>query len=376
MKATLLHKLQSAIACAPDQILPFPEFMHKALYDPLEGYYSQSVHIGAQGDFVTSPELGPFLAYALANQFIEVRDALDQNGSILEFGAGTARLAYDLLSCLDAKNCLPERYFILEVSGHLRQLQMQQLQALPQHLYDRVLWCETMPNLKGMVIANEVLDAMPVHKVRYHANSQRDLKWECLGVTFSKAQGFYWAPCSKMPATLRKACEALRPYLQGLAPDTLQYDTEVNLNFEPWLRSVSEHIEKGLVLLIDYGFPRREYYHPSRYQGTLMSHRAQRCHAEVLSNVGEQDITAHVDFTAVAEAALSAEFCVDGYTHQAAFLLSLDSLDKVTTQADRNALKLLTLPHEMGELFKVMGLSRDLSKAWAGFRYCDHRGKL
>lgn len=365
-----MDAIKAAIAANPQQAISFAEFMQLALYHPTEGYYSQHVAIGKQGDFVTAPELSPLFAYGLAKQFCEIKQKINSPTSIIEFGAGNGTLAKQMLTHLNELDELPEYYHIIEVSGHLKAIQQQTIATLDPALQQRVRWHSTLPTEKinGMVIANEVLDAMPIHLINYQGNAWTEKK-----ISFENNQ-FTWrsAPLSV----------ELENYITHKFSDIdlsnleQPYTTEVNLNYTPWIDSMSHLLNEGLCLLIDYGFSREEYYSSHRNKGTLMCHYQQKTHPDPFINIGKQDITAHVDFTTVAEAAVDLGFHVDGYSEQGHFLLSLDVLEKVETFEDKQAIKLLTLPHEMGALFKVIGLSKGESHEWQGFQFNDKRGRL
>ena len=332
--------------------LPFVEFMQMALYEKGLGYYVAGAHkIGAEGDFVTAPEISPFFSYALANQC--AKDLEHMGGSdILEFGAGTGRMAHDVLLQLQQLNQLPEHYYILEVSPELIERQKKTLSETPE-LLQRVHWLSSLPqNFKGVVLANEVLDAMPVELFCYYEDTvhralvgQVDNEWQLLWQTCADD----WLPSS----TAKHKQEWPQPYL-----------SEFNPNVSHWLQQLSDCMQQGTVLLIDYGFGVDEYYHSERKQGTLMCHYRHHAHSDPLLYPGLQDITAHVDFTAVEHAAVAAGFSVDGFTTQANFLMANNIIDFQTATDPALAvqqskqLQKLIMPNEMGELFKVMALSK------------------
>jgi SAM-dependent MidA family methyltransferase len=295
--------------------------------------------------------------------------ALVDGGAIFEFGAGSGALAADILSELARLEALPKHYYILEVSAELRARQAQTLQARVPHLAVSVQWLDALPqDFCGAVIANEVLDAMPVRV--FHQDEMGAIF--ALGVSCA-GQDFALSP--------RLADENLRAQVAALALSGA-YTSEINPYLPGWLRALSESMARGLVLLIDYGFPRREYYHPQRCHGTLMCHYRHHSHADPFFLPGLQDITAHVDFTAVAEAALAADLCVSGYTSQADFLLGNGLTEHLARVAQEKhyvvlaqGVKKLLMPAEMGELFKVMALSKDPSLVLTGFAR-DRRNAL
>ncbi len=361
----LLEKIRA------QQALSFAEFMQYALYAPSGGYYTEGLAQFGQ-DFTTAPEISPLFAACLANQCAEVFTHVSQP-TILEFGAGSGRLCIDLLQRLESLGCLPEIYYILEVSG---QLQAQQLHTISQeipHLLSRIHWLTTWPSqpFQGVILANEVLDAMPIHRF---LQTEEDLYEIYVATT----------PDNQFCEVLQRCQNTrLRDYVQTVLPAGLYpYQSEVNLLLPDWLQHCADALACGMMLVIDYGFPRAEYYHPDRYQGTLMCHHRHRTHPDPLIQVGEQDITAHVDFTHVAESALQAGFGVAGFTSQAAFLLGNGLLDLVkdpdprTLFHQQHAVKMLTHPNEMGELFKVMALTKAWDAPLSGFQVQDRRASL
>ncbi len=358
--------------------IPFDRFMEQALYAPGLGYYAApNRKFGADGDFVTAPEVSSLFARCIANQCAEILDRTG-GGDLLEFGAGSGALAADLLQALADLGARPRRYLILEVSGELRERQRARLNTLPAELAGRVAWLDRLPapGFRGVVIANEVLDAMPVNRFRV---GQGRLEEQFVGAARGCLE-LEWRPAAN-PA-LREAVSAIEA---ALGPFEAGFESEVNLRLAPWIAQLSALLEAGAVLLIDYGHTRREYYHPLRREGTLMCHYRHRAHADPLHLPGLQDITAHVDFTAAAEAAQAAGLNVAGYTSQAFFLMAT-GLDRLVAEAgagdatDRLGLvqevKQLTLPGGMGERFKVLGLTRGLPLPLLGFGLHDQTHRL
>lgn len=351
--------------------IPFARFMELALYAPGLGYYAAGLRkFGAGGDFVTAPELGSLFARCLARP---CQSILAESGSsdILEAGAGSGVLAGDLLLELESLNSLPMHYFILELSAELKTRQAETLRRKAPHLVHRVHWLDTLPaSFSGILLANELLDAMPVERFKITENGVHQLRvaWE--------NDRFTWR---EIPAD-----SAIRTRLDpfSLPPS---YTSEINLQAEAWIRSVADILKQGALLLIDYGFPRAEYYHSQRTQGTLMCHYRHRAHDDPLMFVGLQDITAHVDFTAIAEAAVETGLSLLGYTSQAAFVIGC-GLEQLVAGSDpektrdhlelTQQIKKLTLPHEMGELYKVMALGRGVKELLPGFSLQDRRGRL
>ena len=371
----LVAAIRAEIAASGGAI-PFSRYMEMCLYTPGLGYYSAGQHkFGAGGDFVTAPEISPLFGRCVARSCAAVLEAT--GGSLLEFGAGSGRLAADLLGELAALDCLPESYLVLERSAELRQRQQHTLQRELPQLADRVSWLDTLPGpgYRGVVLANEVLDAMACERWRW--NGARVEQY----FVVPDGQGFAWQARSCADSELAAIIEG---YAKQYGLDR-GYISELNPAIAPWLRSIAECLEAGLVLLIDYGYPRREYLHPQRADGTLQCHYRQRVHDDVFYYPGLQDITAHVDFTAVAEAATAADLQVAGYTTQAHFLLDcgLDRLlqsagpsDEVGYLQQAQQAKMLILPGEMGERFHCIGLMRGLDAEIPGFRMHDMRGRL
>lgn len=350
--------------------ISFARYMELALYAPGLGYYAAPLHkFGAAGDFVTAPELGPLFARTLA---VQVEELMSLSAAhIVEAGAGSGALAVELLRALAARGTLPERYHILELSGDLRQRQHAYIaQALPE-LAGRVRWLEAMPErFDGVVLANEVLDAMPVHLLHWSAQGLRER-----GLAPGADATLVWA--EREPGH-----PALIDAVRGLDLPT-GYLSEVNLAATAWVSDWARRLGRGALLLIDYGFARAEYYHAQRVGGTLMCHYQHQAHTDPLWWPGLCDITAHVDFTAVAEAGFDAGLSVEGYTSQAAFLLNCGVLEAVGSPPDAiertrlNAvLNQLTSPAEMGELFKVICLGRGLSSPLCGFTRGDRTHTL
>jgi SAM-dependent MidA family methyltransferase len=357
--------------------IPFSRYMELCLYSPGYGYYSAgSQKFGAAGDFVTSPEVSPLFGRCLAQTCSSVLTSLG-GGRILEFGAGTGKLAVAMLAELERLGCLPERYLMLERSGELRARQRETLHRMAPRLVDCVAWLDGLPesDFRGVLLANEVLDAMPVERFRWNGGSVERFFVECHG------EAFDWCARETHYPDLTAAVHRLVKD-PGLLPG---YVSEVNLQLAPWVTGIGGMLERGLVLFIDYGYPCREYYHPQHRSGTLMCHYRHRAHEDPFLWPGLQDITAHVDFTAVAEAGSAAGLDVLGYTSQAHFLLDcgLDRLLLAAGPADSAAYlrqvreaKTLILPGEMGERFKCIGLARGIDHPVPGFGSHDFRYRL
>jgi len=366
--------------------LSFERFMELALYAPGLGYYSAgSVKIGVGGDFVTAPEVSDLFNRCVARQCAEILTVT--GGEILELGAGTGRMAATVLTALAAQGVLPQRYAILEVSADLAARQRARLAQLPPQLRERVVWLERLPEtpLQGVMLANEVADCLPCRRFTWRDGAVREL-----GVALAAAVGGNGAcgeeisfreQCAPADAALARACEALLASLPGELPQG--YASEVCLRVEPWIASLSECLGRGVLLLCDYGLPRRHYYHRERASGTLRCHFKQRAHADPYINVGVQDITAWVDFTRIAEAALAADLTLAGFATQAGFLLAA-GLEALVAEAGDSAQRArlagearrLVLPEEMGEAFKFMALTRGYDSPLSGFALQDLRHLL
>ncbi len=345
--------------------MPFVEFMHYALYAPYVGYYSAGSPLGKEGDFITAPELTPLFGYALANQCAEIFKNLTAP-KILEFGAGSGKLCVHILQKLEEIGQLPDAYFILDVSASLKMQQQTYIKTHAPTLFERVQWLTQWPTepFEGVLIANEVLDAMPVHRFLKTENGLFEsfigLKNDQFEEQFLECHNTY----------LIKHVDRVLTHI------TTPYASEVNLMLEDWIQQCAQVLTKGAMLIVDYGFPEHEYYHPDRNQGTLMCHSKHQSHTNPLTHPGLEDITAHVDFTHVALSAHEAGFDIAGYTNQAAFLLSNKILDFVISYEDRQAIRQLTHPSEMGELFKVIGLTKHLTEPMQGFQLFDKRASL
>ena len=379
--ASLEHSARTAAhlkkLVASQGSLSFQQWMHEALYAPGLGYYTsgntklgnerdQPVSHGLAGDFTTAPELSPWFARTLARQIRQVHQATGTL-DILEFGAGSGILAHDILLALDNPNI---NYFILELSPDLKARQQEKLSGFK----GQVQWLEHLPErFEGCVIANEVLDAMPVMLFQWENNGTLAEKRVTLD-----ANGHFILTNQPAPALLAEKMASRMPAFAG-------YTSEINLQAETWIHEMGRWLTKGVAFLIDYGFPQKEYYHPQRAQGTLMCHLRHHAHGNPLVYPGIQDITAHVDFTAMADAALEGGLEVLGYTSQANFLLncglmellsSLDPQDAIRYAKEIGPVQKLLSEAEMGELFKVLAIGFDIDEPLMGFSRGDRRHML
>ena len=352
----------------------FDRFMDLSLYAPGMGYYSGGAHkFGAAGDFVTAPEISSLFACTLATQVAQVL-ALSAP-QIIEVGAGSGRLAADLLLELELRSALPERYRILDLSGELRERQRATISQRAPHLLDRVDWLDRLPErFDGLVLANELLDAMPVQLVVWHdaAILERGVAWA--------NDEFVWRdrPAAGRLLEKARAVAADFPLADG-------YLGEICLASADWTASWAGILGQGALLLIDYGFPRHEFYHPQRDTGTLMCHYRHQAHGEPFFLPGLQDITAHVDFTAIVEAGFDAGLEFLGYTTQAAFLINCGLAEVLSrTPVDEHlrylpqaqAAQKLISPAEMGDLFKVIALGKGIGETLIGFAQGDRSATL
>lgn len=354
-----------------DGWISFARYMDLALYAPGLGYYSGgSAKFGAAGDFVTAPEISPLFGRSLARQVAQVLQTC--GGDVLEAGAGSGRLACDLLQELAALDCIPEHYYILEVSADLRERQRTTIrQQIPQML-ERVCWLDALPEaFTGCMVGNEVLDAMPAHLLRWMPDTllERGVAWV--------DNAFTWREQVIIDGRLQDAARAL-----DVPAD---YVSEINLAAGAFIKSLAQCLQRGALILIDYGFGEREYYHPQRNRGTLMCHYRHHAHDDPFYYPGLQDITAHVDFTAIAVAGIEAGMRLAGYTSQAQFLINCGITDLLartpasdvgTYLPQASALQKLMSPAEMGELFKVIALCKDIETPLLGFSQGDQQRKL
>jgi len=353
----------------------FEHYMQLALYYPGLGYYSGGAQkFGEQGDFITSPEVSPLFAQTLAKPISTLIETIPEV-KIIEFGAGSGKLAAELLRALQKKASLPEKYFIIELSAELQQRQRDTIYQIAPELLTRVQWLTKLPEsrLNAIVIANEVLDAMPVKRFRLTNNNIEEL-----GVEIKD---------KKLELSYREADEELVKKIDilDINRDDVLYSSELNMNINPWIKSLAHCIEKGAVYLIDYGYPRSEYYTEERHMGSFLGYYRHRSIDAPLWYPGLQDLTAFVDFTEIAEAAIENGFDVDGFTSQGNFLINsglAEIVENTSTNSEVQRLqmvqqmKTLSLPGEMGERFKVIGLSKGLEENVPGFELRDFRYRL
>ncbi|CAB1274133.1 class I SAM-dependent methyltransferase [Candidatus Nitrosacidococcus tergens] len=361
--------------------IPFSHFMGLALYTPRLGYYMSALpKIGHPGDFITAPEISPLFSRCLALAAQEIL-AILKKGNILEIGAGSGRMAADILIELADRDCLPEQYLILELSADLRQRQQTYLSQRIPHLMPKITWLNRLPDsIQGIIFANEVCDAMPIHCIQI----ETDCSWERY-VGYDQKGEFIWENGPLSDPILDNRINDIRPFLNFEPNAEFSYISEINLMMERWIAELAHCLHQGVVFIIDYGFPQHEYYHWQRSEGTLMCHYQQYAHSDPFFFPGLQDITAHIDFTALAEAGKNSNLSITGYCSQADFLLSC-GLDKLIAKESQesmptmleisNQVKRLILPSEMGELFKVLALTQGIDQPLLGFKLRDRRTRL
>jgi SAM-dependent MidA family methyltransferase len=353
--------------------IPFARYMELAIYSPGMGYYcSGTTKFGCAGDFVTAPEISSLFGRAIAQQATQIIEGVGEDiGDILEFGAGTGKLALDILLELENLNRLPQHYFILEVSGELQEQQNKLFKKFAPHLLSRVQWLENLPTkFKGLILANEVLDAMPVHLVVWRDNSifERGVVWS--------GKRFEWSDRLLVEGELFKIAQEIIPRASFNNNNIDTYISEINLSVRGFIRSLANILQKGTIVLIDYGFGRNEYYHYQRSRGTLMCHYRHHAHDDPFYFPGLQDITSHVDFTAITDVATGEGLELLGYASQAQFLINCGITEilaqiPVENTGDylpmSNQVQKLVSPAEMGELFKVIALGKDTQQSLIGF---------
>ncbi len=372
----LCHLIREEIRHAPSTSISFARFMELALYEPELGYYTAALDkFGKTGDFTTAPEISSLFAQCIGRQCQQVFACLGQV-DILEIGAGTGQFAMDLLLFLEQQQSLPRIYQIVEISPTLRQRQQERLQQHIPHLFSLIQWLADWPEapIKGVVLANEVLDALPVDQFFWNEDDIQEVR-----VGYAKDRFIYHLSPVKH-SMLNQLSQLKTNYFS----ETNAYRSEVCLRLGDFMDKLSQVLQQGLILIVDYGFPVQEYYHPDRVNGTLMCYYQHRAHVDPLSLVGLQDITASVDFSCLARAALQGGLKVAGYTSQAAFLLNNDLLpliekcyDETSSMDVNRQVHLLTSPSEMGELIKVMGLTRNCEFfPLNGFKLYDKRTRL
>lgn len=344
--------------------ISFAEYMQLALYAPGLGYYAAGAHkLGAAGDFITAPEISPLFAFALAEAISPVLRSTE--GAVLELGPGSGRLAAHLLPLLAERDALPARYALLETSPDLRQRQQHTLAALPETLASRCLWLDTLPErFTGVVFGNEVIDALPVEVVR----REGERLWR-RGAGIQAGGRIGWADRELSEGELWRAARARLPEGNHIG--------EINVRAEALIASIGGILQAGMLLILDYGDPATQLYHPQRAGGTLRCFYRHRVHDDPFLWPGLQDITAHVDFTALALAGDEASLELAGFTSQAQFLINCGILDALQATGEpgsstylqaANALNRLLHPAEMGEMVKAIAWTKGIDRLPLGFQ--------
>jgi len=357
--------------------ISFAEFMHEALYAPGLGYYNAgTTKFGADGDFITAPEISSVFGRILARQSAEVLGEME-SGDILEFGAGSGKLAVDMLKALEELGALPDAYRILEVSADLQQRQKQRIQAELPQLADRVQWISDMPrDFEGVIIANEVLDALPVERFVRRAAGVSQL---CVS---REAARFVWSE-REAPERLASAVAEIETEIGRTLVDG--FTSEVSLAAPKWIDALANCLRRGVVFLFDYGVSQQEYYATDRTEGWLRCHFRHHAHSNPLLHPGIQDLTTWVDFSSIAGAAVANGFDLLGYQTQSQFLmgggLEIEMQDFTKLPLPRQLelsgqIKKLTLPGEMGENFKCIALGRGAVDTPSTFHFADRTQAL
>jgi SAM-dependent MidA family methyltransferase len=361
----------------------FSEFMNITLYQPNLGYYTGGLQkFGAKGDFITAPEVSPLFGQCIALQLADILNNFQakshQKTYVLEFGAGSGLLALDVLQQLESLDALPDKYLIVELSAELKQRQQKTIKDKSIKLFERVKWLDHLPDdlSNVVVIANEVLDAMPVENFKVSKSNVESLM---ISIEDDNIVSQY-VPAS---GSVEKVIAALQQRSEFQFAD--DYCSEYNPAIHAWLSLLESKSDKMVVLLIDYGYNEKEYYHADRSEGTLMCYYQHRAHSDFSFWPGLQDITAFVNFTDVAYSAVDLGLEVAGYTTQAAFLLSCGLSDLHESQVGDDIqqqvklsqqIKTLTLPSEMGDRFKVIALTKNYDEPLKGFSMLDLRNRL
>ncbi|TQV87705.1 class I SAM-dependent methyltransferase [Aliikangiella coralliicola] len=375
------HQLVDEIRVRIEQnggMIHFQEFMQLALYKPGLGYYQNPVQkFGEQGDFVTAPEMGNHFANCLARSIAELQ--ADNRNQLLEIGAGSGALAVELLSSLAKMDLLPQKYLILEPSANLQALQKRKVSLLPPEIAAIVEWLPDLPeNFTGTAIANEVIDAIPCERI-----VKTESGWKYQGVTWQE-NAFQWHVIENHGTQALEDMEAFPQVLSESSEFQVGYVTETRPMANSWIERISRSIDKGWILLFDYGYPQQEYYHPQRIEGSLRCFSRHQANSNPLELVGLQDITAHVDFTELANAAVSCGLEVSGFTTQSGFLIENGILEvehsanQVSTDSYINSQQIqkLIAPGQMGEVVKVIALSKEVDDQPGGFGLQDHLHRL
>ena len=339
--------------------LSFYDFMNFVLYKPTLGYYSTGTHkIGLGGDFTTAPEISKLFGVAIANQLLPAIRKY-KKPSILEIGAGSGKLAFDIINHLNNRNVELDYYYILEISGDLKERQKSTLSQLPKEIQVKIRWLDKVPEegIEGAVIANEVIDALPFERFKIIDNDILQI-----GITFKGSQ---------LMEKERAASPVLKEAITNIENDIgRSFDSgsvsEIRIDFEDWFKSINRGLKSGIALFIDYGYARKDYYSSEIDNGNMICHFQNKAHLDPYIYPGLQDISASVDFSLLADSAFNLGYQVELYCHQADFLMSADILESINSETDdeerirmNQQIKQLFLPNIMGESFKCMLLSKE-----------------
>ena len=352
--------------------LAFHDYMNHALYHAKWGYYrSGQIKIGEAGDFTTAPEISDLFSFCLARQCIEIRQAIGDHYSILECGAGRGTMALSILEYLSQNDRLPRHYYILELSGQMQALQKELILSKHPEWVGQVQWLSAWPqaqSFEGVVLANELFDAMPVHLFRYESSGF--------------LQAYVGLEDGQLSMSWPRAAPTLESSLESLQVNFSKgYQSEWNPSIDGWLGALASILKRGALIAMDYGFERSVYYHPDRMMGTLMCHYKHQAHSDPLLFPGCQDITSHVDFTHLSQAAKKGGWELQGFVSQAnglinAGLMGLISNDKDMSWQQKQSINRLVHPAEMGELFSWIGFSRGLDQPLSCFSRADRSHRL
>ena len=371
----LVQIIGNAIRAADQKAITFAEFMDMALYHPTLGYYTSATHVlGRDGDFTTAPELGDLFGKILALKVASIFGYGDIRARIFEFGAGTGKLAIQILNEISRMGIDVEEYAIIETSPRLKRQQMDSIRISRCEFSAKVNWYDELPGngMRGVVIANEVLDAIPFDLIR---------------ITDGEVlRGYVVESSNGLELQFKTSREAsfLRTLESGDVPGfENSYTSELHCRAEAWLRTIAEVMTVGSILISDYGFPNHEYYHPDRNEGTLMCHRRHRSLHDPFAYIGCQDITTHLNYSLIAKVAEDSGLHVNGFTTLAGFIVDMASAEMEQSNASASEqlkiaqqMNMLTSPSEMGEIFKVMELTKGIESSQLGFRTLDHLHRL
>ena len=370
----LQNVIRDRIRDSKQQAITFSDFMNLALYDPSYGYYTTAGKVvGEEGDFITAPELGKLFGKALAHKISDICHVFSSPPSLYEFGAGNGTLAVQIIEELRCLGVEIQSYEIVETSATLRSIQQKLFNRTERQTRDQVRWLNSLPEfgIKGIIIANEVVDAMPV-ELFLKTNGEL-----FQGYVVESNKGFKLDYRTEVQQDFERSFEALETSI-SYQP----YYSELHCQADAWMCTLAESLEFGSILIADYGFPEYEYYHPDRSQGTLVCHRRHRLHYDPLAYIGCQDVTAHVNFSSLARAAAEVELEVNGFTNLASFMVDVGTtcgfLDNSVhgTDVDSSELSKLCQPHEMGEIFKVIEFTKNSDSTGLGFNLSDRAHRL